>query len=44
MTLFFILIRKAMSVYEKVKVLPYLKFRGPCELDETRLGAKKLKC
>ena len=39
----FSVIRKALSVYEKTKVLPYLKVPGPVEVDETRIGRMKLK-
>ena len=38
----FQIIRKACSLYCKVKVLPYLKLPGPVEVDETRLGRQKL--
>lgn len=41
--LYFQVIRKAMSLYEKTKILPYLKLEGPVEIDETRLGRQKLK-
>ena len=30
--------RKACSLFVKARVLPYLKFDGPVEIDETRLG------
>ena len=38
---YFQLIRKALSVYIKTKVLPYLVLPGPVEIDETRIGRQK---
>ena len=38
---YFLIIRKAFSLYMKKLILPYLKLPGPVEMDETLISRKR---